>query len=297
METSILNEFLVLEETNSFSKAAKQLRMSQATLSRHIMQLEEECKVTLFNRTTQKMKLTPYGESLVVYARAMLENERSFKRDVERIKFKSESHLVIGTVDFPYYYGITSLLGAFKKDNISATLDVRIESTDELVKLLRMGEIDVAFLRNIDGCAEEFESFLFAEDHMYLAIPAGHPLAEYESAGLPDFKDDVFYKRYAKNSYMDKLFTEMFKDAGFTPNISTSEGGWEDSVINDLNSVTTCTGGLAETFRGNVHVKVLDLKPAWHADVYLAKAPRKVSSEIVDNFMEYVEANKKSLKA
>lgn len=69
METSILNEFLVLEETNSFSKAARQLQISQATLSRHIKQLEDLYGICLFERTTQKIKLTPYGESLVPYAR------------------------------------------------------------------------------------------------------------------------------------------------------------------------------------------------------------------------------------
>lgn len=41
LETSILNEFLTLEEANSFSKAARQMQISQATLSRHIRQLED----------------------------------------------------------------------------------------------------------------------------------------------------------------------------------------------------------------------------------------------------------------
>ena len=69
---------------------------------------------------------------------------------------------------------------------------------------------------------------------------------------LKDFENDYFHKRYAKNSLMEKLFNKMTADAGFIPKISTSETEWEDSVINDLNSVTTCSGGLAETFRGNI---------------------------------------------
>ena len=292
LETSILNEFLVLEETNSFSKAARQLQISQATLSRHIKQLEDLYGICLFERTTQKIKLTPYGESLVPYARSILETERSFKQDVERIHFQKTNHLVIGTVDFPFHYGITTQLAAFKKEHPNATLEVQLASTDELLQMLDSGKVDVAFIRDINHSADRYNSFLYAEDYMMIAVPANHPLASLESASIEQFAEDTFYHRYKKHSLMDQLVTSLFKETNIKPKLSISEGNWEDSIINDLNTVTTCLGGLAENFKGNVHVKVLTLEPKCYANIWLAARKDVDLSDIAASFMDFVRANK-----
>ena len=291
METSILNEFLTLEETNSFSKAARQLQISQATLSRHIKQLEDSYGVPLFERTTQKMKLTPYGESLVAYAKDILDDERSFKRDIERIHFKKANHLVIGTVDFPFYYGITTQLAEFKKKNPNATLEVHIASTDDLIRMLSTGKIDVAFMRNIMGSAEQFDSFFYENDYIWIVVPADHPLASAKSATLQQFSDDTFYHRYRKDSLMYKLTFSLFEEAHIAPKFSVSEGSWEDSVINDLSTVTTCMGGLAHNFEGNIHVKVLHLEPEVHADIWLAASKEISHSDITTEFMQFVRSS------
>lgn len=288
METSILNEFLVLEETNSFSKAAIMLRISQATLSRHIKQLEDEYGVPLFERTTQKMKLTPFGEALVAYSRDILESEKNFKRDCERIKYKNSTHLVIGTIDFPFYYGITGLLAEFKRLNPSISLEVRIESPDMLMQLLKRGEIGIAFTRNIDNCLDSFDASFYHEDYIRIVVPASHPMASYKSATLSQFSEDTFYRRYQKNSLMDKQFQKMLSDAEISPAISTSTATWEDSVISDLSTVTTCTGGLAETFSGNIHLKVLTLEPKTHADIYIAALQDSNRPELTNRFIQFV---------
>ncbi len=291
METSILNEFLVLEETNNFSKAAKQLQISQATLSRHIKQLEECYEVPLFERTTQKMKLTPFGEALVPYAKTILDEERSFQRKIERIQFKKANHLVIGTVDFPFYYGITTRLAEFKKSHPNATLEVQIASTDEQIQMLETGKVDVAFIRNISGCAEAFDSFLYASDYMMMVVPADHPLSSCDTVSLQQFSDDTFYHRYNKSSLMYQYISSLFEEAGISPKISVSEGNWEDSVINDLNTVTTCMRGLAKNFEGNVHVKVLNLEPTAHADIWLAASEDSSRTDIATEFLEFVRAS------
>lgn len=291
METSILNEFLTLEETNSFSKAARQMQISQATLSRHIRQLEDSYGVPLFERTTQKMKLTPYGEALVVYAKNILENEHSFKRDIERIHFKKANHLVIGTVDFSFYYGITTHLAEFKKSHPNATLEVHIASTDELIQMLNTGKVDVAFMRNIMGSAETFDSFFYENDCMRIVVPIDHPLASSNSATLQQFSNDTFYHRYHKNSLMHKFTSALFEEAHIAPKLSVSEGSWEDSVINDLSTVTTCMGGLARNFEGNIHVKVLNLEPEIHADIWLAASGENSHSDIATEFMQFVRSS------
>ena len=62
-----LQDFLVLAETESFGAAAARLYMNQSTLSKHIKALEAELGVTLFDRSTRRVKITPYGEQVFVY--------------------------------------------------------------------------------------------------------------------------------------------------------------------------------------------------------------------------------------
>lgn len=291
METSIFNEFLVLEEQNSFSKAAKALSMSQATLSRHIKQLEDEYGVLLFERTTQKMKLTPYGEALIPYARTIVEQNTEYKRAVERIKFKASSHLTIGTVDFPYFYGITSLLAGFKKAHFHTTLEVHMGSVDDLKNMLDAGFLDIAFIRDISDLSDKYVYHLYREDFLYMVVPANHPLAGRQSARIFDFADETFYFRCKKDSLMDQFYMKTFRNVGFIPKRAISQGSRSDSVINNGTNISIATDGLANTLRGNLHVKVLDLEPKVHCDICIARNKQIEPSDLALSFYDYVLEN------
>ena len=61
MQVQMLQEFLVLAETLNFLAAASDLYISQATLSKHIREMEKELGAPLFKRTTRKVELTELG--------------------------------------------------------------------------------------------------------------------------------------------------------------------------------------------------------------------------------------------
>ena len=61
MDTRVLKYFLTVAQTNNITKAAKQLHVTQPTLSRQIMDLEHELNTTLFDRNQRRMQLTRAG--------------------------------------------------------------------------------------------------------------------------------------------------------------------------------------------------------------------------------------------
>ncbi len=76
-----LRLFLALSESLNFSKTAEQLFISQPSLSKAIQELEEELGLTLFERTTRSVRLTPSGGRMAVVARSVLgEFEAGLKR-------------------------------------------------------------------------------------------------------------------------------------------------------------------------------------------------------------------------
>ena len=71
MDWSAIRDFLAVAETGSLSAAARQLKVSQPTLSRRIADLEESLSATLFLRTPKGLLLTETGEGMLKDARNM----------------------------------------------------------------------------------------------------------------------------------------------------------------------------------------------------------------------------------
>lgn len=86
MELTPLKYFCKLAEVLSFTEAAKELFITQSTLSQSIKQLEEELGAPLFDRIGKKIYITEAGQSFLSYARNALEEISS---GIEEIKENS----------------------------------------------------------------------------------------------------------------------------------------------------------------------------------------------------------------
>ena len=73
MNLKQLEAFVQVAEGGSFSKAAKQLFLTQPTISAHISSLEKELNARLFVRNTKEVKLSDDGKDLYRYARQMID--------------------------------------------------------------------------------------------------------------------------------------------------------------------------------------------------------------------------------
>ncbi|MHA1641732.1 MAG: LysR family transcriptional regulator, partial [Promethearchaeota archaeon] len=69
MNIEYIKNFVKLAEYKSFSKLAKDLPITQSTLSHQISQLEKSLDLVLINRTTKKFELTEAGKIFLKYAR------------------------------------------------------------------------------------------------------------------------------------------------------------------------------------------------------------------------------------
>lgn len=291
MKTSILNEFLVLEKHVSFSKAAKELSINQSALSRHIQQLEEELGVPLFQRSTQKIRLTPYGKALLPHAQAVLEHCRAFALQAEELKRQAPGHLSLGICGFPNHYGITTLLAGFKKRNPKTLLDVRTGSTDECIRWLQNESIHAAFVHNITDLTQEFEVTPVCADHISVALPRDHPLAGRDFVALEDLRDEVFYFRHSKDTLTDRFEMKLLRGAGFEPRRSPNRGTWDDSVINRGREISLVMQGLAEKLRGNLHLWVADVLPRVPTDVCLILPRGRQPTDATSAFARFVCGN------
>ena len=91
-----LKGFLLTARHQSFSRAAEQLFITQSGMSVLIRELEEQLGFRLFERTTRKVTLTPFGTRFLPIAdRNLLELEAA-ARSIGRSASDADRHLAIG---------------------------------------------------------------------------------------------------------------------------------------------------------------------------------------------------------
>ncbi|HTJ84292.1 MAG TPA: LysR family transcriptional regulator [Polyangiaceae bacterium] len=73
LETAELLAFARTVESKSLSRAAQDLGVPRATISRRLARLEERLKVRLLKRTTRRLSVTDAGEALYAHAQRVLE--------------------------------------------------------------------------------------------------------------------------------------------------------------------------------------------------------------------------------
>lgn len=142
MELNTYAVFLAAAEEMSFTNAAKRLYMTQQGLSGHIRRLEEHYHVRLFERRPG-LKLTPEGESMVFYARQMLNSERAMSARFADLATTSSGILRLGLSNqrsSAFFPGIWSRYHAMHA-NISVQLQEKL--TARLLEDMRAGQLDL----------------------------------------------------------------------------------------------------------------------------------------------------------
>lgn len=97
MDVRVLRYFIAAVEVESISKAAQRLHLTQPTLSRQFMDLEEELGHKLFVRSNKKLRLTPKGEFFYERARSIVELcERTKREMIEEEELSGEIRIAAG---------------------------------------------------------------------------------------------------------------------------------------------------------------------------------------------------------
>ena len=183
MELQSLRYFLAVARSGSFSRAADQLGIAQPSLSQQIQKLERELSVSLFDRLGRSLKLTAYGETLVVSAERILRELDQARTAIDCLKSEDAGELKVGVIPTVLPYALVKPLASFQAQYPRVQINLVEAMTDELIDGLRRGEIDLAILalpirHNEIVCSELFREPLLA------AVPPGHELAQKDKVML-----------------------------------------------------------------------------------------------------------------
>ena len=165
-----------IETYRHFGKAADACHVSQPTLSGQIMKLEEQLGVSLIERHTRNIMLTPAGEQLLEKARKVLAAARDMEMTAKTLgdPLAGEFHLGLIPTLAPYLLPlIMPELGA-RLPHLELYLHER--KTSELLEQLDQGKLDALVLPWLDEM-EGFDAYDLFEEPFVLAVSKKHELA------------------------------------------------------------------------------------------------------------------------
>lgn len=136
--------FCMVGKHKSFSKAAKELYMTQPAVSQSIMQLERELDVRLFTRTSKGVILTNEGRILFEYASSAMNLINVGEDKLLKIKNIMIGDLKIGVGDTISRYFLLPYLEQFHKEYPNIKFKIINATTLELCASVKSGEIDIA---------------------------------------------------------------------------------------------------------------------------------------------------------
>ena len=137
--------FNTVAKTKSFSKASKELFMTQSAVSQAIKQLESSIDMILFNRTAKGVELTEAGNTLFKYTYSAMNLLDTGLHKLESLKILEEGELKIAASDTISAYYLSPRLEKFHKMYPNIRIQIINRVTKDAVELLKTGNVDIAF--------------------------------------------------------------------------------------------------------------------------------------------------------
>ncbi|MEI4768252.1 LysR family transcriptional regulator [Psychrobacillus sp. FJAT-51614] len=218
MEWQRLEYFNTLAKVQHMTQAAEILSISQPALSRSIAGLEEEIGVPLFDRKGRSIVLNHYGKMFLVRVERIM---KEMSDGLEEIKQQIDPEYGEVSLGFLHTLGTTSvpnIIRAFHKNYPHISFQLKQNHTHTQLKQLKSGELDLCLLASmVDDSHIEWTELW--RDELYIIVQTNHPLATRKSILIKEIANETFIS--LKKGYALRITTdEIFKKAGFTPNIS-----------------------------------------------------------------------------
>ncbi len=191
--TELLRTFLAIAENGSFSQAAEQVNRTQSAISMQIKKLEELLEKKLLNRQHKTTTLTADGQVLANYARRILQLNEEVVSILRRPELSGWIHIGLPDDYAPRF--LPQVLARFSRSHPRVQVKVTCESSVDLLKKLKQGEIDLALTATTD--LDQTGALLLRQEPTFWAHSPRHLTHELRPLPLALFPGTCSWRRWA----------------------------------------------------------------------------------------------------
>jgi DNA-binding transcriptional LysR family regulator len=168
-----LEIFCAVVELASFTKAAEQVHLAQASVSERIAKLERSVGEPLLHRSTREVTPTAVGQRLYEGAKNLLAERRSMVNDLADLVGLRSGELAIGASTIPGEYLLPKHLASYRAAFPGIRVRMLISGSREIASRVALGELEAGFISS--GVAHhDLEATPIWSDELMVVAPAGH---------------------------------------------------------------------------------------------------------------------------
>ncbi len=283
---------VAVTECGSISEAAKNLFITQPSLTHAIKELENELHITLFIRNNKGILLSHEGEEFIGYARQVLEQQNLLEEKYMNRK-PAKQHYGVSThhytfavnafLDLVHQFGDEAYDYSLREEKTFAIIE-NVATLKSNLGVLYLNDFNEAVIRKLLRERElTFELLFIAKPHVFLG--SRNPLATRKSLDLKDL-EPYPYLCFDQGEYNSFYFAEeILSTRQHQKTIKVTDRATMSNLIVGMNGYTVCSGLLGDALNGNDMVSIpLDLDEEMRIGVI--ERANSVGSRLSDFYKE-----------
>jgi DNA-binding transcriptional LysR family regulator len=228
-----LGRLKVLQEVvgrGSFSAAAEALSYTQSAVSQAIARLEAETGAMLVIRDRRGVRATAAGATLVEHADTIFAQVEAAESDLAAVLGVRGGILRVASFPSAGATLLPEAVATFRSGHPAVSLTLAEGEPEDIAPRLRAGEFDLALLFEFPGVRERagvgLKTVTLLEDHMHVALPADHVLADKPALTLGDLQGENWVQTAAQSPCARHVVRSCLA-AGFEPNVTFESDDYE----------------------------------------------------------------------
>jgi len=168
MDIHQLRVFASVFRNKGFSKASQELKLTQPTVSNHVMSLEKELGCKLFDRTGRRVIPTEEAEVLYLHALDLIERLVGIPDAIRGRNREIAGELIVGASTIPGTYILPAIAADFVKRYPGVSFEIRLGDTERIANMVRDHEILIGTV-GARTAGSKLDYRPFVEDELVLA--------------------------------------------------------------------------------------------------------------------------------
>lgn len=295
MNIEYLRNYVKLVSYKSFSELARDLPISQSTLSHQISQLEKDFGVVLIKRSTKKFEITEAGIIFLEHAQKIIDLLDACVKELSKFSDIRYEDIVISASTTPGSHILPGEIAEYRDKNPNVNFKIKINNSRKSIENIIKNLADFAGIGSfIEYSKEKFDSIKIGEDQLKFICSPNHKLLK-NTNGLVNLTELAKYPFVwrEKGSGMRNAFESQFPDyKKLKIKLEMNDNDSIISAVSESNYVSIMSEIMANKAEKAGLIRTLDIigiPIIVKRDLFFIKPKGKELSELKKDFWEYIK--------
>lgn len=285
-----LAAFEAVARCGGYTAAARELRVSQSSLSRTVQEVERLMRVRLFERTTRSLRRTAEGDALLAAAERVLGTHRAEMNRLDRVLRGDEGTVTVATLPSVAAVLLPPVIADFRERHPGIAVRVLDGMARTALDRVASGTADLAVTAP-DPRPVGLSVRPLVRDSFFAALPPGHALAAQERVTWARLGQETFIALGADSS-VRRLTDRAFEEAGGAPATAIEAGNV--STVGGLVAAglgVTALPSLVRVLMGFTDIAHRPVEePVWSREIGVVTPRGRTPSPAAARFLERLES-------